>query len=85
MARHTEPVCRLCRREGEKLFLKGDALHEPKCAIEKRGYFPGQHGPNAKMRRDKSSDYCMQLREKQKLRRIYGVLERSSAAISARR
>jgi len=75
MARHIEPVCRLCRREGDKLFLKGARCTSPKCAIEKRGYFPGQHGPNAKMRRNKSSDYFMQLREKQKLRRIYGVLE----------
>lgn len=75
MARHIEPVCRLCRREGEKLFLKGARCLSPKCAVDKRGYFPGQHGPNAKMRRAKTSDYQMQLREKQKLRRIYGVLE----------
>ncbi|MGQ9814596.1 MAG: 30S ribosomal protein S4 [Candidatus Roseilinea sp.] len=75
MARHIEPVCRLCRREGEKLFLKGERCLSPKCAVDKRGYFPGQHGPNAKARRAKMSDYQMQLREKQKLRRIYGVLE----------
>ena len=76
MARHIEPVCRLCRREGEKLFLKGARCLSPKCSVDKRGCFPGQHGPNAKMRRAKTSDYQMQLREKQKLRRIYGILER---------
>lgn len=75
MARHIEPVCRLCRREGEKLFLKGARCLTSKCAIDKRGYIPGQHGPNAKARRAKTSDYSMQLREKQKMRRIYGVLE----------
>jgi small subunit ribosomal protein S4 len=75
MARHIEPVCRLCRREGEKLFLKGDRCLSPKCSVEKRGYIPGQHGPNSKAKRQKSSDYFMQLREKQKVRRIYGVLE----------
>ena len=75
MARYIEPVCRLCRREGDKLFLKGARCLSGKCAIEKRSYFPGQHGPNVKARRNKTSDYAVQLREKQKMRRIYGVLE----------
>ena len=75
MARHIEPVCRLCRREGEKLFLKGARCLSGKCAIEKRPYIPGQHGPNVKARRNKTSDYASQLREKQKMRRVYGVLE----------
>ncbi|MBX7214391.1 MAG: 30S ribosomal protein S4 [Thermoflexales bacterium] len=75
MARYTEPVCRLCRRQGEKLFLKGQRCLSSKCAIEKRGYAPGQHGPNARARRNKASDYSLQLREKQKVRRIYGLLE----------
>jgi len=72
MARYTGPVCRLCRREGMKLFLKGDRCYTDKCAFERRKYPPGQHG----MRRAKISDYGLQLREKQKLKRIYGVLER---------
>ena len=71
MARYTGPVCRLCRREGVKLFLKGDRCYSGKCAMEKRSYAPGQHG----QRRSKQSEYGMQLREKQKARRIYGVLE----------
>ncbi len=76
MARHIEPVCRLCRREGEKLFLKGARCLTSKCAFERRGFAPGQHGPNVRARRrQKSSDYSQQLREKQKMRRIYGVLE----------
>jgi small subunit ribosomal protein S4 len=75
MARHIEPVCRLCRREGIKLFLKGSRCLTSKCAIEKRGTIPGQHGPNLKGKRAKASDYATQLREKQKVRRIYGVLE----------
>lgn len=75
MARYTGPVCRLCRREGEKLFLKGERCLTPKCPVEKRGYFPGQHGPNTRARRAKTSDYALQLREKQKLRRLYGILE----------
>ncbi len=75
MARHIEPVCRLCRREGEKLFLKGSRCLTSKCAIERRGFAPGQHGPNMKARRNKASDYSVQLREKQKMRRVYGVLE----------
>ena len=75
MARYTGPVCRLCRREGEKLYLKGERCFSPKCAIERRNVPPGQHGPARAMRR-KQSDYSLQLREKQKARRIYGVLER---------
>ena len=76
MARYTGPVCRLCRREGEKLFLKGTRCLTPKCAIERRGYAPGQHGQSAQFRRGRTSDYATQLREKQKARRTYGVLER---------
>lgn len=75
MARHIEPVCRLCRREGEKLFLKGSRCLTPKCSIERRGFAPGQHGPNLRARRNKASDFSVQLREKQKMRRVYGVLE----------
>jgi small subunit ribosomal protein S4 len=76
MARYTGPVCKLCRREGEKLFLKGSRCLSPKCAIEKRAYPPGQHGKDASFKRGRSSNYATQLREKQKVRRIYGVLER---------
>ncbi|HHW13913.1 MAG TPA: 30S ribosomal protein S4 [Firmicutes bacterium] len=72
MARYTGSVCRLCRREGEKLFLKGDRCYTNKCAVDRRGYAPGQHG---QARRGKPSEYLLQLREKQKLRRIYGILE----------
>ncbi len=75
MARYIGPVCRLCRREGEKLYLKGDRCFSPKCAIERRNTPPGQHGISRQARR-KQSDYAIQLREKQKARRIYGVLER---------
>ena len=75
MARYIGPVCKLCRREGEKLFLKGERCFTPKCAIEKRNQPPGQHGASRTFRR-KVSDYGLQLREKQKARRIYGVLER---------
>jgi len=75
MARYLGSVCALCRREGEKLYLKGERCYTPKCAIEKRKYAPGQHGPTGSFRR-KISDYATQLREKQKARRIYGVLER---------
>ena len=71
MARYTDAVCRLCRREGQKLFLKGDRCYTDKCAITRRGYAPGQHGRG----RSKVSEYGMQLREKQKTRRYYGVLE----------
>ncbi|MCI0436122.1 MAG: 30S ribosomal protein S4 [Gemmatimonadetes bacterium] len=75
MARHTGPVCKLCRREGQKLFLKGIKCYTEKCPIERRNYAPGQHGP-AQTRRRKPSDYALQLREKQKVKRIYGVSER---------
>lgn len=75
MARYTEAVCKLCRREGEKLFLKGERCNSSKCAIDRRNYPPGQHGQRQKFRR-KMSDFGVQLREKQKARRIYGVLER---------
>lgn len=71
MARYTGPVCRLCRREGAKLYLKGDRCYSGKCAIDRRGYAPGQHGQGRK----KLSEYGIQLREKQKARRIYGILE----------
>lgn len=72
MARYCDSVCRLCRREGIKLFLKGDRCFSDKCAIERRQYAPGQHG----QARKKMSEYGVQLREKQKVKRIYGVLER---------
>ncbi|MSO20975.1 MAG: 30S ribosomal protein S4 [Acidobacteria bacterium] len=72
MARNIGPVCRMCRREGTKLFLKGDRCQTEKCAIEKRNVPPGQHG---KDRRPRMLGYGLQLREKQKVRRIYGVLE----------
>ena len=72
MARYIGPVCRLCRREGMKLFLKGERCHSEKCAIEKRNFIPGQHG---KDRKAKLVGYGLQLREKQKLRRVYGLLE----------
>jgi small subunit ribosomal protein S4 len=75
LARHTGPVCRLCRREGMKLFLKGQRCFTEKCAIEKRNYFPGEHGRGLRMR-SKVIGYGLQLREKQKVKRIYGVLER---------
>ena len=75
MAKYIGPVCRLCRREGEKLYLKGARCLSPKCAFERRGYAPGQHGKEGQTRRSRSSDYADQLREKQKARRIYGVLE----------
>ena len=72
MARYTEAVCKLCRREGQKLFLKGDRCYTQKCALECRGYAPGQHGQG----RSKNSEYGLQLREKQKAKRYYGVLEK---------
>ncbi len=75
MSKYIGPVCRLCRREGEKLYLKGARCLSPKCAIEKRNFPPGQHGKEGQFRRNRSSDYLMQLREKQKARRVYGVLE----------
>jgi len=73
MARYSGPVCRLCRREDMKLFLKGDRCYTDKCGYERRAYAPGQHGQN---RRRKASDYGEQLREKQKVKRIYGIAER---------
>jgi len=76
MAKYRGPVCKLCRREGEKLFLKGERCFTPKCAFERRGYPPGQHGKGAHYRRRRESDFSRQLRAKQKARRIYGVLER---------
>jgi small subunit ribosomal protein S4 len=75
MARYTGPVCRLCRREGTKLFLKGTRCLTEKCAIERRAYAPGQHGQSTGRRR-KQSEYAKQLREKQKVKRIYGLSER---------
>jgi small subunit ribosomal protein S4 len=72
LARNLDPKCRQCRREGEKLFLKGEKCFTDKCAIEKRNFPPGQHGQR---RNQRLSDYGVQLREKQKVRRIYGVLE----------
>jgi len=75
MARYTGAVCKLCRREGQKLFLKGERCYTPKCAMERRAYAPGQHGQSLRFRRRKTQ-YAVQLREKQKARRSYGVLER---------
>ncbi len=72
MARYLEANCRLCRREGKKLFLKGDRCYTDKCSVERRGYPPGQHGQN----KTKVSNYGLQLREKQKVKRIYGLLEK---------
>ena len=71
MARYNDAVCRLCRREGQKLFLKGDRCYTEKCALERRAYAPGMHGQN----RSKTSEYGQQLREKQKAKRYYGLLE----------
>ena len=73
MGKYSGPVCRLCRREGVKLFLKGTRCMSEKCAIERRSYPPGQHGQS---RRGRVTEYCLQLREKQKLRRMYGIQER---------
>ncbi|QGU00805.1 SSU ribosomal protein S4p [Candidatus Syntrophocurvum alkaliphilum] len=73
MGRYTAAVCRQCRREGEKLFLKGDRCYSEKCAVERKSYIPGEHGQG---RRQKPSEYGLQLREKQKTKRIYGVLEK---------
>lgn len=75
MARYTGPACKLCRREGQKLFLKGQKCYTEKCPVERRAYPPGQHGP-AHARRRKQSDYAVQLREKQKVKRIYGLPEK---------
>jgi small subunit ribosomal protein S4 len=77
MARYIGPVCKLCRREGEKLFLKGERCFSSKCSLERgRDYPPGEHGRTARFRRRRPSVYSLQLREKQKARRMYGVLER---------
>jgi small subunit ribosomal protein S4 len=73
VGRYTDSVCRQCRREGEKLFLKGDRCYSEKCAVQKRPFVPGQHGQK---RKQKTSEYGLQLREKQKTKRIYGVLEK---------
>ncbi len=72
MARYNDAVCRLCRREGTKLFLKGDRCFSPKCGVERRAYPPGQHGQG----RARFSDYGVQLREKQKVKRMYGLMEK---------
>ncbi len=80
MGKYTGPSCRLCRREGEKLFLKGTRCYTHKCAIERRDYAPGQHGA----KRAKLSNFGLQMREKQKLKRIYGVLERQFRTYFAR-
>ena len=73
MARYTGPSCKICRREGEKLFLKGSKCSNEKCSFDRRGYAPGEHGQTS---RRKGSQYALRLREKQKLKRIYGLLER---------
>ena len=75
MARYTGPVCKRCRREGQKLFLKGSKCYTEKCPVDRRQYPPGHHGP-ASVRRRKQSDYAVQLREKQKVKRIYGLHEK---------
>src|ERR671923_2099284 len=75
MGRYVGPSCKLCRREGTKLFLKGTKCFTEKCPVERRPYAPGQHGQNTARRR-KTSEYAKQLREKQKIKRIYGVSER---------
>jgi small subunit ribosomal protein S4 len=94
MAKYLGPVCRLCRREGEKLFLKGQRCYTPKCAFERRSFAPGAHGKGGQGgggggRSDRESDYARQLRAKQKARRVFGVLERQFrryfAAASRRR
>jgi len=76
MAKYTGPACKLCRREGEKLFLKGARCFSPKCAFEKRGFAPGQHGRTRQGRSERESVYAHQLRDKQRARRVYGMLER---------
>lgn len=76
MAKYTGPACKLCRREGEKLFLKGARCFTPKCAFEKRGFAPGQHGKSKQGRSERESDYARQLRAKQRARRVYGLMER---------
>lgn len=76
MARYTGPVCKLCRREGEKLYLKGERCYSVKCSFEKRAYPPGQHGRQSQWGSRRTSDYGNQLRAKQRTRRTYGVLEK---------
>jgi small subunit ribosomal protein S4 len=83
MARYTGPVCKLCRREGQKLMLKGQKCYTEKCPIERRQYPPGQHGP-AQARRRKQSDYALQLREKQKVKRTYGLGEKQFRSLFER-
>ena len=77
MARYTGPACRFCRREGTKLFLKGERCYTDKCSFERKPYAPGLHGK----KRSKVSDYALQLREKQKVRRVYGLLEKAFAKL----
>ncbi len=76
MAKYRGPVCKLCRREGEKLFLKGARCLTPKCAFDRRAYAPGQHGKSSQFRRKRESDFNRQLRAKQKARRVYSIFER---------
>ncbi|NLG98043.1 MAG: 30S ribosomal protein S4 [Chloroflexi bacterium] len=76
MGKYIGPVCKLCRREGEKLFLKGERCYSAKCAFEKRGFAPGEHGRTRPARAERESDYARQLRAKQKARRVYGIYER---------
>ena len=83
MGRYTGPVCKLCRREGQKLFLKGPKCYTEKCPVDRRTYPPGQHGP-AQARRRKRSEYAGQLREKQKVKRIYGLQEKQFRNLFAR-
>src|SRR5512134_514497 len=80
MARYTGPVCRLCRREGTKLFLKGDRCFSDKCSVDKRQYAPGQHGQN----KPRLTEYGVQLREKQKVKRMYGLQEKQFAGTMAK-
>ncbi|MBN2084763.1 MAG: 30S ribosomal protein S4 [Anaerolineales bacterium] len=75
MSKRIGPACKQCRREGDKLFLKGERCLSNKCAFDRRGFAPGQHGKEAQFKRQRLSDYARQLREKQKARRVYGVLE----------
>jgi small subunit ribosomal protein S4 len=75
MSKRIGPACKLCRREGDKLFLKGSRCLSGKCAFDRRGFAPGQHGKEAQFKRQRLSDYARQLREKQKARRVYGILE----------
>lgn len=76
MAKYLGPVCKLCRREGEKLFLKGERCFTPKCAFERRDFAPGPHGRSTQGRTERQSDFGRQLRAKQKARRVYGIFER---------